>query len=232
MQHRNLIRAVIVSSVILSNPCSAGDAHLHPLEEFTITYAHEGMMSGESTQQCRNWCNEMVTTENLVTSMMGISQTTSQKTNIVRDKIYNQNLSTGAVTVTTNPMYQSMVNAWEQNPDPMAFAESWLNALGYQPTGNSRTIAGETCNDYSSPQLMGSTACITDDGLTLRMEMSMGPQMSSTQTATEVNRNDPGDASAYDIPEGAQPVTIPGVGNNVDMQQLQQMLQNMQVPSQ
>lgn len=227
---RTTIKVAILFSVIVANHCLAEDAHLHPLEAFSIKYSHHGMMSGESTQQCRNWCNEMVTSENLVTSMMGITQNTNQKTIIVKDKIYNQNLDTGTVTVTENPMYQAMVSAWEEDPDPMAFAQRWLDTLGYKATGSTQSILGESCKDYTSQQLLGSTVCITGDGIMLHLEMSMTGQ-NMEQTAVEVKRDDPGNEEGYNIPQEAQSVT-PASVPNMDMQQVQEMLKNLQVPTQ
>ena len=207
-----------------SSISSAEDVRLHPLETFSVKYSHEGMMSGESKQQCRNWCNEMVNTINQTMSMMGITQNTNQKTITIRDKIYNIDLDKGTVTEATNPMYDTMVQASQNNgADPMAFAQQWMDALGYQATGNSRTILGESCQDYTSPQLMGSTVCMTEDGLTLRMAMDMGQRMSSVQTAIEIKRNDPGEDVDYEIPAGAQPAAPAP-----DLQQIQDMLENLQ----
>ncbi len=202
----------------------AEEVRLHPLESFSVKYAHEGMMSGESTQQCRNWCNEMVTTVNQTMSMMGITQNTNQKTINKGEKIFNIDLDKGTVTEAANPMYETMVQAGKNNgDDPMAFAQQWMDALGYQATGNNRTILGENCQDYTSPELMNSTVCMTEDGLTLRMAMDMGSGMSSVQTAVEVKRDDPGEDADYVVPAGAQPAA-----STPDLQQIQEMLENLQ----
>lgn len=232
MNKLSKISMAILFLIAAGNTFAADEIRFHPLESFQIKYVHEGMMSGESTQQCRNWCREMVNTMNQNMSMMGITRNTNQKTITIEDKIYNIDLDKGTATEANNPMYDSMVEASQNNgDDPMAFAQQWMDSLGYQATGNTRTILGETCNDYTSSQLAGSTVCMTEDGLTLRMEMNMAG-MSSVQTAIEVKRNDPGDDADYEVPAGAKPVTLPeGMEDmpEIDMEQIKELLKNLKM---
>ncbi len=213
----------------------AADTRLHPLEAYWIKYSQEGMMqSGEIVQQCRNWCNEMAETTKTTMSMGGFSQSTNQKSITIRDTIYNVDLDKGTVTKTANPMYDSLVQSLQNSGnDQTAMMQAWLKALGYQSTGNTRTVAGETCTDYTSAQLMGSTTCLTDDGLALYTEVAVAGMQPMVRKAVEVRRNDPGKAEDYGIPKGSTPAAVKQPAGMPDMKQIQEMLKNMpQVPSQ
>ena len=139
----------------------------------------------------------------------------------IKDKIYTTDLDTGRTTVAANPMYASVVKTVKEK-GVKDLNKSLLSAWGFKPTDTVRKIAGETCRDYISEQMMGVKNCFTDDGIALRTE---GPGM--IQEAIEVKRNDPGDVAAYKIPKGpVQPAgqTQPG------MQQLEEIMNKMKMP--
>jgi hypothetical protein len=158
-----------------SSASLAADTRLHPLEAYWIKYSQERMMkSGEIVQQCRKWCNEMAEATKLTMSMGGFSQSPNKKAITIRDTIYNIDLDKGTVTETPNPMNDSLVQSLKTNGnDPAAIMQAWLQVLGYQSTGNTRTVAREKCTDYTNSQLMGSTTCLTDDGLALHTEVAV-----------------------------------------------------------
>jgi hypothetical protein len=52
------------------------------------------------------------------------------------------------------------------------------------------------------------------------------------RTAVEVRRNDPGKAEDYEIPKSATAAAAKQPAGMPDMKQIQEMLKNMQVPSQ
>ncbi|HAD09456.1 MAG TPA: hypothetical protein DCF62_08255 [Porticoccaceae bacterium] len=182
------------------------DLRLHPVEHYRIQYEQTGMMTGTIERGCRNWCAEQVEITNTTVSMMGVTQKTRTRAVTVGDKIYNINLENGKATVTTNPMYATIVQQIKNSGnDPKQVAKAWLKAMGFSSTGNARAIAGETCTDYTGMGGMA-TSCMTDDGLMLRTEA-----MGMVQTATDVDRSSGGNSADYQIPTNAQAVQIPGI---------------------
>ena len=192
-------------AVIVGCADAESELRLHPVEHYRIQYEQTGMMTGTVERGCRSWCAEQVEITDTTMSMMGITQKTRTRAVTVRDKIYNINLENGKATVTTNRMYDMIVQQIENSGnDPKQVGEAWLNAMGFSSTGNERTIAGETCIDYSG---MGgvATSCMTEDGLMLRTEA-----MGMVQTATAVDRSGGGSSADYEIPADAQSIQIPG----------------------
>ena len=118
-------------------------------------------------------------------------------------------------------MYESRVKSAKEK-DAKDLNKSMLSVLGFQPTDNVRKIAGETCRDYTSQQMMGATNCVTDDGITLRTESA-----GMVQEAIEFQRNDPGDEAAYKIPKNA---VQPTVKTQPGMEQFKEIRKKMKMP--
>jgi len=214
------ILVMIVS--IFTNNTWAADVHLHPLKSHWVKYKlHSSMMKGEITAQCKNWCNERSETKKIKISMGGMTQYQNTRTVTIKDKIYNTDLDTGRTTVITDPMYESLVKSVKEK-DAKDLNKSMLSGLGFQPTDNVRKIAGETCRDYTSQQMMGATNCVTDDGITLRTEAA-----DMVQEAIEFQRNDPGDETAYKIPKNA---VQPTVKTKPGMEQFKEIMKKMKTP--
>lgn len=199
-------------------PVVAEDVRLHALEAYWVRYTLEGMMQGEVLEQCRNYCNERAETRKTSMSIGGMNQAQNQRTLTVRDEVYTVNEDTGTVTKTSNPMYQTLVDQVKANGTEATY-KTWMKSFGYEVTGNQREIAGETCEDYSSAQMMGATTCLTDDGLMLRTEVA-----GSIQTAAEVHRGAPQDLAAFEIPDGS---VISHEEMPASIEDLQKMLQEL-----
>ncbi len=223
MDKRRILFLAIIVSLFAVNAW-ADDVRLHPLREFWIKYKQDGMMmKGEIISQCRNWCNEAAETKKIKISTGGMTQVQNSRSVTIKDKIYNTDLDTGRTTVVRNPMYESIVKSVKRK-GVKDLNESMLSAWGFRPTDNVRTIAGEKCRDYKSDQMMGVTNCYTDDGLALRTE---APGM--VQVAIEFKRNDPGDETAYEIPNN--PVQLESEAQP-GMNQLEEIMKKMQMPNQ
>ena len=218
---RILILVMIVCG--LATYASAGELRLHELKAFWVKYLQKGtMMKGEVISQCRNWCNEQVETRKIKISMGAMTQNQNTRVLTIKDKIYTTDLDTGRATVAANPMYESVAKTVKEK-GVKDLNKSLLSAWGFKPTDTVRTIAGETCRDYVSEQMMGVKNCFTDDGIALRTE---GPGM--VQEAVEIKRNDPGDIAAYQIPKN--PVQ-PAAQGQPGMQQLEEFMKQIQKPS-
>ncbi len=214
---------LVMTASVLTTYAWAGDLRLHVLEAFWVLYQQEGpMMKGEILSQCRNWCNERAETRKIKISMGAMTQHQNTRSVTIKDKIYNTDLDTGRSTVVNNPMYESIAKTVKEK-GVKDLHESMLSAWGFKPTDTVRKIAGETCRDYTSEQMMGVTNCFTDDGIALRTE---APGM--VQVAIELQRNDPGDEAAYRIPEN--PVQ-PEDQSQPGMKQLEEIMKKMKMPS-
>ncbi|MDX1708640.1 MAG: hypothetical protein R3274_08575 [Desulfobacterales bacterium] len=223
MDKRSILIVVIFVG-LFAHFAWADDVRLHVLRDFWIKYKQDGMMmKGEIISQCRNWCNEAAETRKIKISAGGMTQYQNTRSVTIKDKIYNTDLDTGRTTVVSNPMYESIVESVKRKGTKDLNA-SILSAWGFRPTDNVRKIAGETCRDYISDQMTGVTNCFTDDGMALRTE---APGM--VQVAVEFRRNDPGDETAYEVPKN--PVQ-PEIEAQPGMNQLEEILKKMQMPSQ
>jgi hypothetical protein len=215
------ILVMIVS--LFTNYTWAADLQLHVLEAYWVKYKlNSTMMKGEIIEQCRSWCNERSEIKKIKISMGAMTQYQNTRTVTIKDKIYNTDLDTGRTTVVTNPMYESVVRSVKEKGIKDSY-KSILSSLGFQPTDNIRKIAGETCRDYISKQMMGVTNCYTDDGVALRIE-SPG----TVQVAVEFRRNDPGDKDAYKIPKNA---VQPTIKTQPGMEQFEEIMKKMKIPN-
>ena len=143
---KTLLAATMTTITVVGFAYADDDLHLHPVEQYRISYEQTGMMEGTIERGCRNWCNEQVEINDTSLSMMGITQKTHTRALTIRDKIYSVNLETGKTTVTQNPMYGIISQQLQDSGnDPQQVAQTWLDAMGLENTGNTRTIAGETC---------------------------------------------------------------------------------------
>jgi hypothetical protein len=214
--------AVVIGAGVAAFSVDAADVRMHPLEAYWVKYNYQGMMEGEVIEQCRNWCNERVETRHLKLSLGGLNQLQDERIIAVGEDIYNVDERQGTVTKTKNPMWSGIVEQVEAGGAESTF-DAWMNAMGFHPTGSTRTIAGEACDDYVSQQMMNANSCITKDGLTLRSEVA-----GAIQSAVEVHRGDPGDLAAYEIP--AEAPTEEEVATSVE--ELQKMIEALkkQVP--
>ncbi|MBT8130888.1 MAG: hypothetical protein KJO35_01355, partial [Gammaproteobacteria bacterium] len=90
-------------------------------------------------------------------------------------------------TKTENPLYRDMLEEASRHDDP---AGVWLQRMGYEPTGRTDTVAGETVHEYRSQ--FGSV-WLTDDYIMVKNE-AMGVFV---QEASRIERGTGGNYS-YD----------------------------------
>ncbi len=212
---------IFTVSIFTSN-IWASDVQLHVLEAYWVKYQqNSSIMTGEIIEQCKDWCNMRSETKKIKISVAGMTQSQNSRTVTIKDKIYNTDLDTGRTTVISNPMYELVVKTVKEK-GVKNLSETMLSSLGFQPTDNVRKIAGETCRDYTSEQMMGATNCFTDDGIALRVEAD-----GMVKEAIEFKRDDPGDEAAYKIPKN--PVQ-PTVNNQPGMEKYKEIMKKMKMP--
>ncbi len=186
---------------------SADDTpNLHPLEAACVEYEVSGdLQTGTVTKCHRDYGYEQYEIQMLTMSIAGMSQSTSQHNITIGDTIYAFDLSTNTGTKTINPMYEDIV-ASMQNTSPEEMGKSMVAAMGFAPTGETETVAGETCDVYASPQL-GST-CLTAGGLVLRQSV-----FGDVRIATSVAIGDGGDDANYRLHETVPITDGPDLSN-------------------
>ena len=207
MKKRNIATS---AAVIVLAACSqaAGADRLHPVEAICVDYEQTGAMSGTTTECHRDWGNERYTIEDLSMSVMGMTQRQNRHTIIQGDQIISWDRDTLQGTVTANPNYDAWTSA--SAGDLEDFTNNMLTSMGFSQTGQTRTIAGESCNVWSSMQM--GEMCFTDDAVVLEQSMGMG-MISFTRRAVSVRRNDGGENANYQVPSNVSISDGPDLGN-------------------
>ena len=196
-----LLATPFVSSADPSTP------KLHPVNEVCITYEMSGQMMNGTTTRChRDHGYEMYELEDMKIGIGGFGQRQKAHRITIGDTIYALDLKTNRATKTKNPMYDQIAGALERDGAEQVSSQ-FMTAMGYSPTGQTKTIAGQTCEVHSS-QFVGS-ACLTSDLLSLEQDV-MGNRM----TAQSVSYS-PGEASNYSLPDGVSVQDGPDLSNGI-----------------
>ena len=170
-----------------------------------ITYEQTGSMSGQVIE-CGQDLATTYSIETLEMSMLGITQ--SQNRHVIRrnGEIISWDLDTLMGTRTDDPM------AGVVNGDPEEVAATFISAMGFSPTGDTKSIVGETCKVYTSAQM--GQVCLTEDLLLLEQTFGGVGPASFTRTATALDRSSSGDPANYEVPDNVtiQQVNLGGFG--------------------
>lgn len=197
---RILLLASAASAALAGAPASAqdGDVRFYGRESFTVVSALSGSHTGTVTEHVRDWGRLRVEIRDAEMSLMGMTQPDRNRIVYDQDQIITIDSATGATTVSQNPMYDNIVAAMGEE-DGVSFGRRMLTGMGGQATGETGEFAGFACDYWTVPQMANATVCVTDEGLTLSVNVSMGP-ITTTQTAVEVRLDDggPDEAFAYD----------------------------------
>ena len=191
------------------NPSSSSNPKMHPVEIICIDYVSSGqMMNGTLTNCHRGWAYERYEILFSEIGFAGAMQTENQHTNYIGDTIYAINLETNTGTQTVNPMYAGLASAME-NSTSEEMSAAFVTAMGYTPTGESKTIASNDCNVYSAAQK--GTICLTPHGLMLEQDF-----LGNKQLAVSVSIGDGGEDANY-TPYQTVPITDgPDLSNGLE----------------
>ncbi len=202
--------AAALVAVACAGPTIANDGTpvLHPLEAVCIDYEMSGQMQNGSSTKChRDFGYEQYEIQNITIGIAGFTQSQNQHTITIGDQIYAINLQTNTGTQTTNPIYAGLVDAL-QNTTPDQMGATFVSAMGYTPTGATKTIANTECIIYSAQQM--GTMCMTSDGLLLEQDV-----MGMTQTATSVSIGSAGDDANYTLYQNVPITQGPDLSNGL-----------------
>jgi hypothetical protein len=181
----------------------AGEERFYGKKAFTIVYKQTGTEAGDVTEHVRDWGRKRVEIRKTTMSMAGMSQEAHTRTLFDGEKIVATDITTGAVTVTANPMYKDMAGRM-QGKSGVEFGKEMMAAMGGKPTGESGSFAGSACDYWELAQL-GTRLCIAGWGATLQSSTKMGP-MTIERVAQEIREGDggPDEAFAYDAAKATQ----------------------------
>ncbi len=178
---------------------------LHVLEQYCVEYEHTGAMQSGTSKECiRKWGLEQTQWDNTKISMGAFSQESNQRVITKGKTVISFDPATLQGTKMDNPFYDSIAEA-AQKEGAQDFAQSMIQAMGFQPTDQTKEIAGETCNVYSGQ--MGAM-CMTEDGLTLETNIA-----GMTKKATKIDRSTGGSDADYVIPDGLTFTEVPNLGD-------------------
>ncbi len=113
---------------------SADGPRFYGEETFTIEYEQTGNQSGSWVEHVRDWGNRRVEIKNLTMSVTvpGLptqTQTQNDRTIYDGDQIININQDTGATTVTTNPLYDNLVQSMGDS-DGVEYGQMLMTQMG------------------------------------------------------------------------------------------------------
>lgn len=204
----------VVLSVVITLPVLGDETpKLHPLEAACIDYEMTGqMMTGKVTRCHRDYAYESYEIQEGNISFGGYTQPQNQNTIIIGNTVYVIDLKTQTGTRTVNPMYEKIVTSIA-GKSPEEMSQAFMTAMGFSPTGESKTIAGHEC-EVSGSAMLG-TVCISDDLLMLEQSM-----MGNTRTATSVSIGEQGQDDNYTQYTRVTITDGPDLSNMPDLQKL------------
>ncbi len=199
MFSRILLFTFSIAAMVSSGPVSA-ETKFHPLERLCITYELTGqVMTGTKTRCHRAFGLEWFEIERTQVGKGAFAQKQNNHRIGLAERTYTINLDDNTGSMIVNPRFEQVKKTMQRHgDDPMKMGLMLLQGLGLAPTGETRTVAGKTCQYYKSSQ--GSEACVTqEDGLVLFLSV-----FGSVQTATDVSIGDDGGDENYSLFERAQ----------------------------
>jgi len=204
--------AVLLAAITL--PVLADETpKLHPLEAACIEYELTGqMMTGKVTRCHRDYAYESYEIQEGSVGYGGYTQPQNQNTIIIGNTVYVIDLKTQTGTKTINPMYENIVSSIaDKSAEEMS--QAFMTAMGFSPTGESKTIAGHDCEVFGSAML--GTVCMSDDLLMLEQSI-----MGNMRTATSVSIGEQGEDDNYTQYTRAQITDGPDLSKMPDLQKL------------
>lgn len=184
----------------------AAPPKLHPVEEACVTYEMSGQMQNGSITRChREHGYEQYEIQQITIGIAGFTQSQNTHNITVGDTIYAINLEKNTGTKTKNPMYENLVSSMQSN-DAEEMSDSFISAMGYSPTGKTKTIAEHECDVYNSAQ--AGTLCLTAEGLMLEQTI-----LGNATTAVSVSIGESGDDANYVLYEQVSITEGPDLSN-------------------
>ena len=189
----------------------AAQPKLHPIEKVCVMYEMSGQIQNGSITRChREYGYEQYEIQNITIGIAGFTQTQNSHNITIGDTIYAIDLENNTGTKTKNPMYQSIVSAMEDN-DSEEMSDTFITAMGYSPTGETKTIADNECDVYDSGQ--AGTICLTSSGLMLEQTI-----LGNSTTAASVSIGESGEDTNYILYEQVSITEGPDLSNLFNQQ--------------
>lgn len=210
-----LVASTLIGASFFTHGTSIAAERFHPIQQMCITYQASGqLMKGNSTRCHRKYGLEWFEIENFEIGIAGIVQKQQSHKIAIGDQLYVIDRARKTGTVSINPMYQSMQQAIQNNGSSAEeIGRSFISAMGFQPTGQTKTIAGYQCAVYAS-QAAGTT-CLTDDALMLEQIV-----LGNSQIATQVILGQDGGEENYTLWQKVSMRQGVDLSNGINLQEL------------
>ena len=178
-------------------PPASGEERFYGKKEFTIVSKQTGVETGDVVEHVRDWGRKRAEIKKTSINLSGQSVPTGARTVSDGASIATIDERTGAVTTTTNPLYDTIV-ARMAGRSAIDVGKEMMTQMGGRETGEKGSFAGHSC-DYWAIEALGGKTCITAWGGTLHTLVNMGG-MAFERTASEVRLGDggPDEAFAFD----------------------------------
>ncbi|MDP9140968.1 MAG: hypothetical protein M3O62_09275 [Pseudomonadota bacterium] len=208
--NRWAVQALLAAALISPSGYAAADSsvRLHPLKAYTVEYRLEGQNAGTETYHLGDYGRRTATITDSTMKVFGIENRTHTRTVTEGDKVTTYDLARKTATTTTNPMH-AQVAASMKGRDAQEAGMEMIRAMGFSPSGERDTIAGEACEIWTGQ--LGRT-CFTRDAITLKVETTMAG-VTIRKVATAVRRGDAGPGSAYSAEAGVKAQEQPNIND-------------------
>ena len=206
-------RLVVGAVTVLALPAlaAADNPKLHPVESVCIEYEMAGQMQTGTMLQChRDHGYQQFQIQSTKIDVGGFKQTNESHIITIGDTIYTIDLKTKTGTRMKNPMYENIASALE-GKSPQEMAKTFTDAMGFKPTGESKTVAGKRCATHRSASL--GEMCLSDEGLMLEMNV-----VGSLTRAVSISLGDGGEDANYRLHE-----TVP-ISDSADLSNLRNLM--------
>ncbi len=211
---------LLVFTIFFSTSAFAGSGKKikwFEVEEATIHYDVSGTQTGKMVRHHKEWGAKQSEVSQTTMNMMGMSFPAHEKTIIEGEWITNVDLNKKTATRVKNPNHDYYAKL-KGDKSGVEAGKEYMRSMGGGDTGKTAKYAGEKCSIWKIPNT-GALTCVTQDGLNLWTEINMGGTK-IVQTATKVERGNPGPKKAYEIDAGIEVKTH----DNKQMDEMMKMM--------
>ena len=191
------------------------EERFHPIENLCIEYEVSGQLMNGTMIQChRKYGFESFTIQDTEVGIGNIKQKQMSHTITIGDKIYAVDTATQTATVTTNPMYQHLVQRMSQSGESAEdIGRTFISAMQYSPDGSQKTIQNMECSGYRSPSI--GYACFSEDFIVLEQEV-----FGNRQVATRVQIGESGGDENYTLWQRVELRQGVDLSNGINVQEI------------
>lgn len=189
----------ISSSMLLLFSTSGYTApKMHELKSYYVVYEISGNTTGTKKHASQDYGRKQCWIETSEMKIMGNSVKKNEKVITTLENgdqwIITIDLDKNTGTKMKNPMYKELTASME-GKNPKEFSEQFMKQMGGKVIGE-KVVNNEKCQEWTL--MGGAKTCVTEDLIAVESSADLA-NISLSEVATEVNRNDPGPKGICDI---------------------------------